>query len=267
MSISSGSWDSEDDIATGTGFDSNFDACLTEENILAVTYENGQLLYREYDGWQWSGVFTVDSSGGSFPQVQMISNMPYIIYLSAFGSNQNQILFNRKESGGFTSPALLDNSKKVWDRVLCFDASAADYDDLTTAAANDTTGDIKHSDSGALVKTIGDVLYLGLSTKFHYAKFILSTAGVNGAVNWEYFNGSDWQTFTPSSGIWHMTSLDKEMLLWNDIDSIPDTWQKTTVNGESLFWVRARVIADYTTAPIGSQITAVADTRAIVLME
>ena len=45
-----------------------------------------------------------------------------------------------------------------------------------------------------------DFLYLGHDSKFDMAVFDLDIAGVIGIPKWEYYNGSAWAEFIPSSG-------------------------------------------------------------------
>jgi len=48
--------------------------------------------------------------------------------------------------------------------------------------------------------TVSHHLYLGDAEKFDMAVFDLSTSGSLGALTWQFYNGSAWATFTPSSG-------------------------------------------------------------------
>lgn len=263
----SGEWSSESDIASGTGFDSDFDVAVSSDGRLAVVYDDGQLRYREFDGSQWSGVILLEANGGIFPQIIFSNNNPYIVYLSVYGEDQNRPMYIYRDRQSFTDPAPLDVSMSPFEKVLCYNIAAATYNDRTTAAANDTEGDIYHAASNAVFKEIGDALYIGLSKKFHYLKIILSTAGAGGEVNWQYYNGADWAGFTPSGGNYHFSSLDKGILLWNDLDSVPADWQKYNVSGGIFFWIRVVVTSAYSTAPVGTQITSISDAEAIVLME
>jgi len=260
-------FDDETDIAAGTGFDSAFDAAVSSDNRLSVVFDYGKISYREFDGESWGGLYDIDENGGDFPQVIFYNNNPYVIYLSDFGNDQVRILFSRKSDGTFSTPTLLDSGKTVFYAVLCYNAIAAGYENLTAAAANDTTGDIYHTDSGALIAEKGDALYVGLSSKFNYLKIVLSTAGSGGVVSWQYYNGTDWINFTPSGGNYSFSDGEKELLLWSDYFSMPGDWQKNSIEGEELYWLRAVVSTSFTIDPIGSQISAISNAKAIVLME
>ena len=74
-----------------------------------------------------------------------------------------------------------------------------------------------------------------------------------------YFDGSIWTTFMPQSGSYNLDQLSKKVRLWNDSASAPANWQKTTVANLSAYWIRITATAAYTTAPIGTQITPLAN--------
>lgn len=260
-------WDSEEAIATGTGLDSNFDAAVSEDERIGVIFDDDKIRYREYDGSAWGTILDVDGNGGEFPQIRFINNVPYLIYLSSFGSGQKKILYSRRASGDFSAPAVLDRRKTVFSRVYCYRAVSGGYSDLTAAAGNSNAADIYHSDSGVIFKDIGDSLYLGLDEKFHYLKIILSTISSGGTVSWQYFNGQEWVSFAPSGGNYNFTAADKELLLWDDYNSIPSNWQKLSVNGIEKLWIRAVVLSPFTTGPIGTQITSISNIAAMALME
>jgi len=87
---------------------------------------------------------------------------------------------------------------------------------------------------------------------------ILSTGGTIGTVEWQYWNGSSWQDFTPYSGAYHFTG-NFIVYLWEDLYSCPSDWQIKSVNGETKYWVRAKTATPFNVAPVGSQITAISD--------
>jgi hypothetical protein len=265
LPISGGSWSTEYNIANGTGFDQHFDAALSSDGSLGVTFDYGQLKYREYDGSAWGATVTLDSDGGDYPQVFFNNNVPAIVYLSSLASDQRLIKYTTRNTGSFSSPEVLDNAAKQFDSVILYDASSSTYADLTNAAGSATTADVYHPDSSALVKDSGDVLYLGMNQKFRYVKFLLSTAGSGGTVGYSYWDGSNWNAFTPAGGAFNLDATDKDLPLWDDYDNMPDDWQKKVVNGQALFWVKIEVVSAFTTGPVGSQITAASDVTAFIV--
>ena len=140
--------------------------------------------------------------------------------------------------------------------LLYSSGAAGQYQDKSTAAANTSTGDIFHSESQGLLDSVDDCLYLGRQSKFFSVSIILSTPGIGGNVVWEYYNGTQWSAFTPDSGDYHFDSNDTLVYLWQDSISIPSNWQTNLVNGQSAYWVRARVTLGFSVNPIGSQIIA-----------
>lgn len=88
-----------------------------------------------------------------------------------------------------------------------------------------------------------DYLYVGSAYKFLGLNIIMDVVGVTGSSNTiEYWNGSSWTAFTPSSG-----AIDFEAdsaVRW----TLPAGWAKTTVNsGSSLYFVRFVAGGTYST--------------------
>lgn len=261
--LPSGSWGTETTIAAVLTLDQHFDAAVSNDGAIGVVYDHGQLKFREFDGASWGAVATLDASGGCFPQVRYVGNVPLVYYLSTNGADQVQIKYVERRSGSFSSPQSLDSRSRTFDKVLLYHTGTTTYQNLTTEAANATTADILHANSGRIVSAIGDKLFLGMDVKFRYCKWLLSTAGSGGSVSYSYWNGSDWQVFTPAAGTFNLDATDKDYLLWADFASVPDDWQKNTVNGETCFWIKVEAISAFTTGPIGSQITTISDITAL----
>lgn len=99
---------------------------------------------------------------------------------------------------------------------------------------------------------VDDAYYWGIAdSKFKKLTIELGTAGVGTwTLAWEYWDGTAWVDITATDGTSGFTALDAEVT-W----SIPSDWERTTVNAQSAFWVRARV-ATYsavTTQPLGKR--------------
>ena len=58
-----------------------------------------------------------------------------------------------------------------------------------------------------------------------------------------------------------LDSEEKTIVLWQDLNSVPATQQRCSVNEVSEFWMRVMVTTPYATAPVGTQVTAVPDAR------
>lgn len=138
-----------------------------------------------------------------------------------------------------------------FQNVLLYDGST--YENETEDAADEGTADVFHSTTSALLKNIGDILYVGMNGKFENCNVILSTVGVGGTVVWEYWRSTPgtgtWVAFTPSGGVYHFSNPAK-------LVRFPDLplWVSTRVNNILAYWVRARVTGAFSTAPIGTQI-------------
>lgn len=260
----SGLFNAEKELATGTGFDENFHLALSSDGRVGVVYDDGQLRYRSYDGSQWTAVQVIDSAGGAEPRLIYSNNSPYVIYAQSAGSNQTRLLHSTDNGQGFSSPVRLLDSRDDFAAATLYNSSGASYADLTAEAASNTSADVFHATSGALAKDSGDTLYLGMADKFNFIHVILSTSGAGGALSWQYYDGSSWVSFTPASGATNLTSSEEDILLWDDLSSVPGPWQMVTVNGATLFFVRAVVSSAYSTAPVGSQFTALPQTTALI---
>lgn len=260
-----GVWSSAVLVYSGSNIQDDFQISLSTDNKLGIVFPGtSSLLYREYDGVSWSGASPVDSGLPVSPAIKFFGNTPYVFYGKNMGANQNQLFYSYKSGSFFTTPAPLVDGAKVLDKVFCYDDSATNkYYDRTSEAENTTPADIFHPTSNSLVKDLDDGLYLGMDEKFNQVKVILSTAGIGGQVVWEYWNGFEWKSFTPYSGVYHSDSGNKLVILWQDLFSVPSDWQQSGVNNSTEFWIRARVTTAYTTAPVGMQITAVPENKYI----
>ena len=138
--------------------------------------------------------------------------------------------------------------KQVWQ----VDDSAGTFVD-ETADANDS-GSADWTLFPA-TEAVGDYAAFGYTEEFSQIKFDYSggTAGVAGAVTWEYWDGSAW---TALSGITDNTTgftvavTDGLTVSW----TMPTDWAKRILNtGKKLYYVRARITTVYTTNPILDQ--------------
>ncbi|MEW6411654.1 MAG: hypothetical protein AB1483_04170 [Candidatus Zixiibacteriota bacterium] len=261
QSIAGGSWSGEFVIASGSGIDEHFDAAVSGEGLLGVVFDAQQLKYREYDGSNWSSLITLDESEVEFPQLKFENNIPVVVYLSDEGDNQSVVKYSHRATGEFSSPAILDSSTGDFESVVAYDAVSCSYADLTAASSSETAGDVFHPQTGVLLKNIGDAVYFGLSRKFRNANVILSTAGAGGAVTYSYFDGVNWKAFALVGGAFNFDAISKNLIFWSDLNSIPADWQKCTVNGGSMFWVRVEAGSAFTSGPVGSRITSQSDLR------
>ncbi|HVP36261.1 MAG TPA: hypothetical protein VMT04_04635 [Terriglobales bacterium] len=258
-------WSSAVSVYSGSNIQDNFQVSVSPDNKTGIVFPGvSSVLYREFDGLSWSGVMTVDSAAPVSPAIKFSGPIPYVFYAKNVGNNQNQIFYSYKSGSSFVTSIQLFEGVKALDKVFCYDHSAANkYSDRTSEAQNTSSADIFHPTSNSLIRDTEDALYLGMNDKFNQARIILSAAGIGGQIIWEYWDGSQWKSFTPSSGAYHLDSLSKSVILWQDLSSVPSDWQMCGVNNSTFFWIRIRVMTGYATAPIGTQVTAVPENKYI----
>lgn len=254
-------WEPEFPILSMDYIDSNFDFAVTNDGRVGLVFipsESGKVYFKEFDGHNWSGSIEIETAVARAPQIAYLNNIPHIFYARAIG-NGYYSLRHAVKSGDIFIPSDFLHALGQFDKVFLFDSTAATpFQDKTIAAINTSAGDIFHSESSGLLDAVNDCLYLGKQSRFFCAAIVLSTQGTGGVVTWEYFNGVEWVSFTPSSGAYNFDSSDSLIYLWQDGATMPSDWQVSVVNGQSAFWIRARVTISFSVNPIGTQIIAAA---------
>ena len=84
-------------------------------------------------------------------------------------------------------------------------------------------------------------------------------------MQYSYWDGNQWQSFIPVSGSNNLTATDNDIILWADLNSIPVSWQRTTVNTHHLFWLKIEAVSDYTTGPVADEVSAASPLQRIIL--
>jgi hypothetical protein len=265
LSIGGGPWGTESTVYTSSNVSGEFDVALTDSGGLALVLCDALPKYREFDGFTWGAVQQLDSLPAASPQISIHNSNPVIMLISGVGPNQSALKYTARVGGQFQPLDFVDRRARTFDRVLLYHQFSGAFHDATTAAADSMTGDVYHPQSGALVAAVGDRSYVGLDDQFRYLTILLSTIGAGGTVSYNYWDGSGWKIFTPASGASNLLSAAAQILLWNDYESIPRDWQKTTINADRRFWIKIEVTSAYTTAPIAYQITAVSDLKQIAV--
>ena len=265
IELSAAIWDSELVLFTGSEVNDNFHADCSEDNRLGIVFAGtSSLFYREFDGESWSGIYTVDTIPPVTPTLRFSQRRPFVFYGRNLGDQQDQLFFSYMRDGQFLDPLPLVEGAKAFEKVLCYDDSAAEqFHERTQEASDSTPADLFHPTSTSLIRDTGDCLFLGMDFKFNFLRIILSTSGTGGEVDWSYWNGGDWQIFVPESGVHHMDSQTKSLLLWKDLLSCPPDWQRHELQGTKKFWIRVKVNTSFTRAPVGTQITAVPECKYI----
>jgi hypothetical protein len=256
-------WSSEENVAAGAGIDQDFDAVVGPDGLLGVVYDDAALKYRQYDGANWGAVQTLDESPGYSPQLVFRGNVPVVIYLSPWTGDRGFVMYVERKTGAFSEPAILDVRARCFDSVLLYHNGSATYEDVSAAAGSAGPADVFHSASNCLLKDVGDALYAGLDNPFRFIEGHLSTAGSGGSIVYSYWDGVNWQAFTPVSGGAGLNATINDIVLWQDYRSIPSDWQKRLVDGHNLFWIRLEVRSAFSIGPVGDYVTAVSNVSAM----
>ena len=133
-------------------------------------------------------------------------------------------------------------------KVFVYDGSS--YTDRTLEAM---------SPAGTSFSILGGTnhfVYLGHDFKFDMAVFDMDTVASIGTPKWEYYNGSAWTEFIPSSGTFAIDPDDSEGSQFSfdedGAETFPtnrlDNWATETINSATKYWVRVST-ASITTAP------------------
>jgi hypothetical protein len=257
MEISASSWETEMVLHSGSNINDDFRSALSSDNRIGIVFPgSSSLLYKEYDGNSWSGLFTVAEVSPISPTLRFSGKIPYVFYGKNIGNKQNQLFYSYLENNSFVASLPLVEGAKTFDKVFCYDDSAtAQYYDRTTEASNTNSGDVFHPTSLGLLKDSEDCLYLGKDFKFNLVRMVLSVTGVGGEISWSYWDGEAWVEFVPYSGAYHLDDLEKTILLWQDLNSSPSFWQQCLVNDQNKFWIKLKVKSAFTATPVGTQIT------------
>jgi hypothetical protein len=267
--IAGSTWGTEQAIAAISGINDDFDIAPSADRKIGVAFvasSTGKVYLKEYDDLAWSGLIEIENAVARSPQIAYLENTPHIIYSRLLGNNYYSLRHAAKSGNSFTLSEF-SSAAGTFDKVFVFSINGSpQYQDRTSAAASPTASDVFHSSSQGLLDSPDDCLYLGKLSKFCIAAIILSTPGTGGTVVWEYYNGLDWIAFTPDTGAYHFDSADKLLYLWQDPLLAPSDWQLGTVNGTSVFWIRARVLTGFATNPIGTQIVAGSKNDDLVLV-
>jgi len=249
----SGLWSVEDEIVLGVDIASNFNAAFSANNILHVVWDDGGIKYRRHNGSFWEDVITIDSDGGRYPDLYINDGRPTAVYLKEVAPDRHSLFAAGSDGLSFLEPQPIDRQYGTFKSVLAYAAGDATYEDMTDAAADTTTADLFHPITNGLLSQVDDQLFIGFDNPFRMIGFELATAGVGGQVSWAYWDGINWQSFTPSGAAWDFDTASHNLVLFTDYDSIPVNWQRTMVEGEFLYWIRARTTTGFTTAPVGSR--------------
>lgn len=149
-----------------------------------------------------------------------------------------------------SSAAPLSNTNADLDQYVWFDGTT--YTASTTEANDTNANDFILAST---TTTGSPAAYFGMNYKFNQIKLDIGTAGTDGAVIWEYWNGSAWAQATTTDNTSNLTTSGTIAIAphldWATSD--PDGAGSVT---DTLYWIRARTTTGYTTVPLGTQASA-----------
>ena len=145
------------------------------------------------------------------------------------------------------------------DKVFFYNADTDTFTDETDDASSYDPEDAATVDDVLLPPqqstTEGDAIYFGGNKKFSSVQIFLTTVGVYSDITivWEYWNGSAWTTLSVTDGTNGFQNSGTNEVAFTP----PADWAKTTVNGVTAYWIRARATfgasPSITTAPLAAQ--------------
>lgn len=249
-------WEDAVVIHTGVYLNDRLCSCVSEsQSLVGVVFEaNYRLLYAECAGPNWGGVFDIASLSATAPLLQFNGEIPYVIYGAEIGAGQVELRYRCKTGVGFAPEAILAPELSRFTAVYLYDHDGSPrFHNRTLEAASTVAADVLATDSHALVAAVDDALYIGTEAQFANVNIQLSTAGVGGALVWEYYSDFGWKSSVPESGACHFEQASQLVRLWIDSAHAPVDWQKCKIESHSHYWIRARVTTAFATAPVGSQ--------------
>lgn len=120
----------------------------------------------------------------------------------------------------------------------------------------DETADINSAGTGDVTffpatDAVNDAFYYGDSQRFSGISVTIGTAGTDGVVAWEYWNGRTWVAL--SNLVDSSTSYKAGTSTYFITFAQPRDWAKTTVDGNEAYFVRSRITTVFDTNPVGSR--------------
>lgn len=255
-------WVSEAQVSTVNIGAATFSASADATGNVYVAMNSGANVWFTYfNGSVWSANANVSNTACSscFTSVSMVGTTAYVYYgdttlMHASLPGNRRIVY--KKGVAPYSAADFDVSATPlipWhgqlSKVWLFTAAGSSFTDLTTPASNNTLADT------TMPTLSGDMLYLGSTQRYDSLSWLNSTAGVGGIIAWEYWNGSSWRGMTGHLSRLNPSFINSGYLLFMP----PSDWATTSINGEgeSYYYLRGRVVATFSQAPVLSQLVAI----------
>lgn len=240
---------------------SSYSAVADDQGRIHLVFSSRGIQYLQFDGLQWtSSPVPLDAAGG-YPSIATDGSRVWAVWKQVVGTSQSTIVWTQYDPLTATWNAQLnllsDPSEAPPARAWCYSAAFGSFEDVTLAAGNSVSRDVKHSATTVMLSINDDAVYVGQRMPFDYLRVQLKVSGIGGEVQWEYWSGGAWVPFTPQSGAYDFTKSNS-IRLWQGVEQAPIDWQQTSIGGdELLYYVRARVTTAFGTQPVGTQITSI----------
>ena len=140
------------------------------------------------------------------------------------------------------------------DKIYAYDANLTAFSSDLSASSSFNYFEVSGSSVAA-----GDMMYFGATAPWHHLVYNITTKGVNIGVVWEteYWNGA-WVALDAAGG----NGIDSTFFQFASSGSLcfdgRADWATTAINGETLYWVRIRIISidvSWTSSPVqGGQV-------------
>lgn len=263
------SWNGESQILNLSMSSPAFSAVgdVTGKIYLAVNRGNS-ILFTYWNGSGWTSPTTVSSSAYSygFTNISLVGSDVYIYYGDITGLSGN-LFGSRKlvyKKGVYPySAANFDNNPTqlisyhgFFDKYWSYSGGVFINDtiDISDVDNSNTIGSGTVNDT-QMLSSVDDTIYFGKQTKYDAISWYLNTNGVNGIVVWEYWNGTSWAKINKFLGVANPSFTSTGYVTFIP----PNDWSTTIVNSEATpyYYIRARTVKNYTTAPAGIQATTV----------
>lgn len=252
--IEGGTWDNTDTIdarADDIDITNSFDALQMAIGLMCD--EIGTMvtdIYKRIPGMELDIDYIRDNLGTFSPTITDISGT-----LTLANTTPVALEFGTATYGDhFSINLMADLGGADINHCFLFDASAGTYTDLSAVANTLKTGTVPVVPAGG--SGVGDIIYFGNHVRFNRLDVYLedgvsndSTASPNTFV-WEYYNGATWAALTVTDGTVNVAQAfgKSGKVTFSDVIS------QATVNGETAYWIRARVSAAGTSKPVASHL-------------
>ncbi|MGI6278884.1 MAG: hypothetical protein ACOYJ8_03730 [Patescibacteria group bacterium] len=238
-------WNEEEIIIPDTAL--GVDSVISDDEgnvyLLAIEYRGGEVSFLSYNGIDWTLPMRLTDDGGPFAALSFDGSNILAFYSTYEGLRYGLLdagkFYYRKISPPYTMGEEISfvERYKPFDKVFTFISDT--YEDVTEAAGNENTSDF------VLSRNAGNILYIGGDQPFDSVVWNQSTSTNSGDLVWEYYNGSGWEQLEFIDSEKANFSGGSPSNRWFNFTP-PDDWGRVTVNNDLSYYLRARIISEFT---------------------